>query len=156
MPKNGGAIIGTIVALFCLVLATMVGAAAIAQDDSAPKESCAGTLHKVDQQGLSTTGISPADLFGEEWVAGTFVCPGVTEQELLASGLNPADFNLVNEEIDKHDNYLLLAKETGEYHVEKMSIHNVNLCTIPLQGPFQTQAIIHLEQDEEGTWNFIG
>ena len=43
MPKNGGAIIGTIVALFCLVLATMVGAAAIAQDDSAPKESFAGT-----------------------------------------------------------------------------------------------------------------
>ena len=142
MPKNGGAIIGTIVALFCLVLATMVGAAAIAQDDSAPKASFAGTVHKVDQQGLSTTGISPADLFGEEWVAGTFVCPGVTEQEILANGLNPADFNLV--------------QETGEYHVEKMSIHNVNLCTIPLQGPFQTQAIIHLEKDEEGTWNFIG
>ena len=81
MPKNGGAIIGTIVALFCLVLATMVGGQLrIAQDDSAPKESFYGTLHKVDQQGLSTTGISPADLFGEEWVAGTFVCPGVTER----------------------------------------------------------------------------
>lgn len=156
MPKNGGAIIGTVVALFCLALTTMVGAAALAKDDSAPKESFAGTLHKIDNQGLSTTGISPADLFGEEWVAGTFVCPGVNEQQLAANGLNPAEFNLVEGEIDKHDNYLLLVQESGEYHVEKMSIHNVNLCTIPLQGPFNTQAIIHLEKDDEGTWNFIG
>lgn len=153
LSKSSLGIIGAILVAWVVVLAGMIANTGVAQSRFDASGSLESTVHVLGEEGLKVTAISPADVYGEEWVAGAFICPGETEQSISQKfEADAAELNLGAAGVPEDSNYLLLRNAEGEAVFDAMARSEIDLCSVPLQGYFDTLSMLPLAQSPEGGW----
>ncbi|MBX8995559.1 hypothetical protein HCH15_05115 [Corynebacterium testudinoris] len=158
LPKTGLYLITVILVAWIGFLAFAI-ASAPAKAES--QFSTSGALEKAvanaDAEGLSVVGLSPADLYGEEYVVAAVVCPYSTEDGLMQMyGVDASELNLGPNGVAEDTNYLMLGTREGEVVFDQMSRNEVDLCAIRTQPSFAAESLLPLMTSQEGVWTLLG
>lgn len=152
-------VIRNITAVIAVIwLLVLVGMAALAS--RAPSETNfpqAGALENavagVDEAGLNMTTIVPADVYGDEWIAGGLLCEGMKTADIEEYyGADLSALELSGEEIPAGTNYMMLVGADGTTAYDAIPTDSLNLCPVPLAGYIQMNSMMPLVKGEEGGW----
>lgn len=151
LSKGAAALVAVITVGFLIAILALVGWAAARADE--PVGRVGRILEKTKNSGLHGTALAPADVYGEEWTAAAFVCPGVTSDELQeVFGLNPDELDLVDNKVPEDTNYLIALDEDLNSFPEKLDRSEVDLCAQPVQSVINGFALLPFMQNHDGTW----
>jgi hypothetical protein len=107
----------------------------------------------VDAQGLNIVGLSPQDLYGDEWVAAAVVCPYATAQGITENfEADATELELGSAGVPEDTNYLLLRSADGGQAFDRIARADVDLCSVPLGGYFDSRVMLPLGKTTEGGW----
>ncbi len=153
-------VVGIVVAILVLWVAALAGLivnAAMASSDFDRAGALEYTVEGFDEQGLTISAVSPADIYGEEWIAGAIVCPRQTAEDVAATfEIDSADLEEMGDgEIPDDTNYLLLRDMDGKVALDRIDRANVDLCQYPLQGYFDTRSMMPVGKTEAGGWALL-
>ncbi|QNE88966.1 hypothetical protein H0194_07725 [Corynebacterium incognita] len=142
-----------VIAAFVAVMGLLVAVAAVAPEP-AVKGTLTSTLEDIEDSGLHATAVAPADVYGDKWVAGAFVCPGMDANYVKqALQLDPAQVGLrEGQTVEKTKNFLVLRDQEGGAYVEELSRFDVDLCTSPVEGYFDTHVLLAMLKTEADNW----
>ena len=120
----------------------------------------AGSLEQAiaaaDTQGLNIVGLSPQDLYGDEWIAAAVVCPYSTTQGIATNfEADAAELELDAAGVPEDTNYLLLRSADGGQAFDRIAREDVDLCTVPLGGYFDSRVMLPLGKTAEGGWTLL-
>lgn len=150
LSKIGRAIVITLVTLFVLALLGLLVTAAN-RDGSGYIGSLDNKLKRMDEEGLSATALAPIDIYGEEWREAAVICPGTPMDDIeKIYGVKPNELGIDGESVPTDENLVVVANVKGEKHVDH--VKDANLCTAPLQGAFDSRAMMPLVKDQNGKW----
>ncbi len=146
-------IVIAVIAGFIAVIGLIVALTSV-RPEPAVQGSITSTLEKVEDAGLNATALSPSDVYGEQWVAAGIICPGMDDS--LVKQQFQVEPQLVGlregQTVEEHKNMLILRDQQGGAHVEEFSRYDVDLCTAPVQGYFNTQMLMPLIKTEIDNW----
>ncbi|MGP6173907.1 hypothetical protein [Corynebacterium sp. A21] len=157
LSKISQGIIAGVVVIWVAVVAVMVAGAAGSTDSSFPgKGALERNVAALETQGLSVSAISMADIYGEEYIAGAIICAGETPETIAANyDVDVAGLELGAEGVPAGSSYLLLRTMDGTPVFDEIDSSKVDLCSQPLAGYFDTQALMPLGQIESGSWGLL-
>ncbi|RNE48843.1 hypothetical protein C5L39_05960 [Corynebacterium alimapuense] len=150
-------IITAVLVVWVVVLAVIVGARSTAAET---QFSSAGALERsvaaVEEEGMGVVGVSPADIYGEEWIAAAIVCPFNTEEDIARDfEADASELNLGAEGVPEDINYLLLRSADGGQAFDRINRSEIDLCTVSLGGYFDARVMMPLSATEEGGWELL-
>ena len=106
------------------------------------------TIEKLDAAGLRVSAVRLVDIYGDNYVAATVVCPGETRQSVAAKfKIDAAKLHLPEKPITSEYNYLLLSDNTSGFRV-------ADLCTQKEQS-FRADSLLPLKKSQSGAWNLV-
>ena len=151
MNKLGQFITTVVIGAFAVALVAMVvlssGRAA-----NPVKGSFATALAAIKEQNLQATALSPADVYGDDWVGATVVCPGATAEEVASLlQVNPEGLHM-EETVPDNKNYLVVVNVEGDAYAEGMDRADVDLCSVQILPAFDAKLMVPLIQNEQGAW----
>lgn len=151
MSKTMTAVVAIVAAGWLVIMMAMVAMAATRDADKV-QGSLSSTLEEISAAGLTGTAISPFDVYGEDWVAVGFVCPGFTDEMIEKEmNLDPSLFGTEGE-VPEDENYIVVRDQGGAAHVEKFSRDELDLCASPMPGYFDSRMMIPMVKTEQGNW----
>lgn len=157
LSKISQGIIAAVIIVWVICLAALVVNAAGKNNVDFPAQ---GALERnvaaLDEQGLQIAALSMADIYGEEYVAAGFICPGDTT-ESIAEGLDvdAAELELGAEGVPAGTSYLMLRTAEGDTRFDEVDIAAVDFCAQPLDGYFNTYDLMPLAKYTEGGWALL-
>lgn len=158
LSKAGLGIVAAVVVAWIAVLALII---ALRPTGTETRFEAAGALEQavagMDEDGLNVVGLSPGDIYGEEWIAAAVVCPFATEQGIAQTyEADASELNLGTEGVPEDTNYLLLRDSEGGQAFDRIDRSEIDLCTVPLQGYFDSRVMLPLGKTQEGGWALLG
>ncbi|QGU06488.1 hypothetical protein COCCU_02670 [Corynebacterium occultum] len=157
LSKISQGIIAAVIVIWIICLAALVINAAGKNDVDFPaKGALERNVTALDEQGLQLSALSMADIYGEEYVAGSFICPGATTESINQSlEVDAGELNLGAEGVPAGSSYLLLRTADGAAHFDEVDIDTVDFCSQPLEGYFNTYDLMPLGKYAEGGWALL-
>lgn len=157
LSKISQGIIAGVVVIWIAVVAVLIAGAAGNTDSSFPgKGALERNVAALEEQGLSVSAISMADIYGEEYIAGAIICSGETAETITENyDVDAAELELGAEGVPAGSSYLLLRTIDGTPVFDEIDSNKVDLCSQPLAGYFDTRAMMPLGQIESGSWSLL-
>lgn len=157
LSTTGRYIIAIVIVAWIAVLALLIAMRPMASET---RFDTAGSLEQAvgaaDTQGLNIVGLSPQDLYGEEWIAAAVVCPYSTTEGIAANfEADASELNLGADGVPEDTNYLLLRSGDGGQAFDRIDRADIDLCTVPLGGYFDTRVMLPLGKTTEGGWALL-
>ena len=151
LSKSAAALVAVVTVGFLIAILGLVGWTAARADE--PVGRVGHILQETKNKGLHGTALSPADVYGEEWTAAAFVCPGVSGDELReAFGLNPDELDLVDGKVPEDTNYLVALDDDLNTFPEKLDRSEVDLCSQQAPPVINGFSLLPFMQNQDGTW----
>lgn len=139
-----------------LVMAGMIINAESPDRSFAGAGSLERTVTALDDQGLNVTALAPADVYGQGWVAGAFVCPGETEESVAQQyQVDSANLDLGEESVPEDTNYLMLINAEGLTAFDEIDRADIDFCAQPLTGIFDARGLMPMFKGEDGQWMLL-
>lgn len=114
------------------------------------------TVTALDEQGLNVAALSAADVYGLEWIAGAFVCPGETEESIAQQyQVDTAELNLDGEPVPEDTNYLMLLNAEESVAFDEIDRADIDFCAQPLPGLFDTRGLMPMFKADDGQWMLL-
>lgn len=111
------------------------------------------TVGTLDTQGLTIVGLSPQDLYGEDWIAATVICPFATTEGISQNfEVDATELELGSGGVPEDTNYLLLRSADGGQAFDRIARADIDLCSVPLDGYFDSRVMLPLGKTSEGGW----
>ncbi|AGF71598.1 hypothetical protein [Corynebacterium halotolerans] len=153
LSKKSLWIVVAILVVWVIVLGGLVARAGMTESRFETSGGLERTLGAFDEQGLTISAISPADVYGEEWSAGAIICPSETEETIRQNfDVDASELEIGALGIPEDTNYLMLRNADGEAVFDGMDRSVMDLCTVPLQGYFDTRLMMPVAKTEAGGW----
>ncbi|MDY5840402.1 MAG: hypothetical protein SPJ78_06775 [Corynebacterium camporealensis] len=170
MTKAARNFVALVIAAFAVVMMVLV-ASSMMREDNNLEGNLSNTLESAPGN-LDNMILVPMDVYGPDYQAIGFVCPGTTEEDLSASALNPEEFSLENGAVPEGDSYAIaFGPTTGSLYVEELNPNEVEVCEmIGLQMQFMEQQgqdttgvpmlqgnqPLTFQRGEHNTWKLVG
>ncbi len=146
-------IVTSCIAIMVVGAALMVLASYLNNRPTETEDKFDQIIQTVDAAGLTVVGISPVDLYGEEYTIAAIVCPGETPNSFaMEYGLNPDAMPLPEEGVPSNQSYLLLGTEDRTFRAAIFDRNEIDLCSGGEPQPFSTRQMIPLVKDIDGVW----
>lgn len=156
LTKIGRGIVAAVIAVWVLALAGLIAGAESPDDSFAESGAMESTVAALDEQGLNVTAISPADVYGQKYVAGALICPGATEESISQDyGADASGLELGEQGVPEGTSYLLLRDQEGGSYFDEISRDDIDFCATPLQGYFDTRSMMPLAKTDAGGWALL-
>lgn len=156
LSKNALGVVVGIVVVWALAIAGMVlaGSTTNQKDPGFPTAGALSrTVSALDRQGLTITAVSLADIYGEDYIAGAFLCDGVDAESFgEAYEVDTAGLELVDGRVPAGTSYLMLRSAEGAAVFDQVDRADVDLCATPLEGYFSTFSMLPLVKVGEDSW----
>lgn len=154
-------VLGFVVAILVVWVVVLAGLVYNAASSDARFDRAGALEHTVevlDEQGLTISAISPADVYGEEWIAGAILCSRQTAAG-IAETFDDVEQGQLGElgdgEIPDDTNYLMLRSADGDLALDPIDRAVLDLCQVPLQGYFDTRSMMPVAKTETGAWALL-
>ncbi|QGU03804.1 hypothetical protein [Corynebacterium comes] len=157
LSTTGRYIVAIVIVAWIAVLALLISMRPMASET---RFDTAGSLEQAvaaaDAQGLNIVGLSPQDLYGEEWIAAAVVCP-FTSAEGIATNFeaDASELELGSGGVPEDTNYLLLRSADGGQAFDRIERSDVDLCSVQLGGYFDSRVMLPLGKTTEGGWALL-
>lgn len=157
LSKIGQGIVAAVVVVWLAAMGFLIANAESPDDSFADSNALEGAVTAIDEQGLKVTAISPADVYGEQYVAGALICPGATEESIGQDyQVDAAPLELGGNEVPEDTSYLLLRDTEGTASFDKIPRDSIDFCSVPLAGYFDTRSLMPLAKTEAEGWALFG
>lgn len=155
LSSTGRYLIAIVLVAWIGVLALLIGMRTTSGAET--RFDTAGALEQavgaVDAQGLNIVGLSPQDLYGEEWIAAAVICPFATTEGITQNlDVDATELELGSGGVPEDTNYLLLRSADGGQAFDRIARADIDLCSVPLGGYFDSRVMLPLGKTTEGGW----
>lgn len=157
LSTTGRYIVAIVVVAWIAVLALLIS---LRPTGGETRFDAAGSLEQAvaaaEDQGLEIVGLSPQDLYGDEWIAATVVCPNATAEGIEGNlEADASELELGSGGVPEDTNYLLLRSVDGGQAFDRIDRGDVDLCSVPLGGYFDSRVMLPLGKTTEGGWALL-
>ncbi|CAB0680794.1 hypothetical protein FRC0069_00456 [Corynebacterium diphtheriae] len=153
MNKTAKGLLATLLIVFIAAVGAMIASAHAAVGTTNTEGKLETVLSRMSNNGLRITALSLADVYGPDWVAAAMICPGEDEKSIKDNyGVDPAQLHLKGTKVPDDVNYIVMANKEGGFTFEQFDRVEVDVCSTPVQGGFDTRQLVPFIKQENGGW----
>ena len=168
MTKFARNLTTTIIALFIIVMMVLVAGATLRDEDSL--EGNLSTTLQHAPRNLEVMSLIPSDVYGADYNAFGFICPGMQEEKVKEAQIDTKDITFEDGKVPEGKSYAVAISQSTEPFIEELDPEKVEVCemintqikAMEQQGQSLDGGVPMIQgtqplgfQREDGTWKMV-
>mgnify|MGYP006971578781 FL=1 len=169
MTKFARNLTAAIIAIFIVVMMVLLASSTLREDN--PLEgNLSSTLSKTPKN-LEAMSLIPSDVYGKDYAAIGFICPGMKEDKVKEAQIDTKDITFEDGKVPEGKSYAVAISQSTEPFIEELDPEKVEVCemintqikAMEQQGQSLDGGVPMVQgaqplafQRKDGTWKLVG